>query len=91
MAGNMVLIFALLTQFVHDDFIYGVYFIVFMLYQCAVTGFAPPKLVAKHILGLPAERPVVQRSEAEVAAQEGAPVEDHTKELEPTQEVLEHA
>ena len=56
MGGFMVLLFALLTKLVHDDFIYGEFFVSFMMLQCSVTGFSPPCFMATYVIGLQEDR-----------------------------------
>ena len=42
---------AFLTHFVSPKLVYVV-FVSFMLMQCAVTGFSPPRLIGTYVLGL---------------------------------------
>ena len=43
---------AFLTHTVSEKFVYMSFFVSFMLVQCAVTGFSPPRLMGTYVLGL---------------------------------------
>ena len=52
MGGIMCGLAAFLTHTVSPKFVYMSFFVSFMLLQCAVTGFSPPRLMGTYVLGL---------------------------------------
>ena len=52
MGGIMCGLAAFLTHTVSPKFVYMSFFVSFMLVQCAVTGFSPPRLMGTYVLGL---------------------------------------
>ena len=52
MGGFMCGLAAFLTHTVSPKFVYMSFFVSFMLLQCAVTGFSPPRLMGTYVLGL---------------------------------------
>ena len=52
MGGIMCGLAAYLTHTVSPKFVYMSFFVSFMLLQCAVTGFSPPRLMGTYVLGL---------------------------------------
>lgn len=49
MAGAMVLIFTLLSLYVHGNFVYATLFVGAMMVQSSFTGFCPAKMMLKSV------------------------------------------
>jgi hypothetical protein len=60
-AGFMVLLSAMLTYFVHPNWIWLTVFVGVNLFQQSFTGFCPAAIVMKRALGLQTEREMHQR------------------------------
>ena len=49
-----------LTKYVDEAFVWGLYFVAFMLLQCSVTGFSPPCIILTNVLKVVDDKKIVR-------------------------------